>query len=87
MTRPLSNPGSWPRLMRAQTAADYVDEKSVETFRRGVGNIYPSPIKVSGKGYRWLREDLDRAIDGLRGRTVSPQRSYETCWVATIHDR
>lgn len=73
----VSNRSSWPRMMRAQTAADYVDEKSVETFRRGVGKLYPSPIKVAGKGYRWLREDLDQAIDRLRGRTVSVQDAVE----------
>ena len=28
MTRPVSNPGSWPRLMRAETDAAYVDERS-----------------------------------------------------------
>ena len=72
-----SNSSSWPRLMRAETAAAYVDEKSVETFRRGVGKLYPSPIKVAGKGYRWLREDLDQAIDRLRGRTVSVRDAAE----------
>jgi hypothetical protein len=68
MTRSVSNPGSWPRLMRAETAAAYVDEKSVDTFRRGVSTIYPLPIKVAGKGDRWLRDDLDQAIDRLSGR-------------------
>jgi hypothetical protein len=28
MARRPSNPGSWPRLMRAETAAAYVDEKA-----------------------------------------------------------
>jgi hypothetical protein len=70
MTRiPHTHPGSWPRLMRAETAAAYVDEKSVDTFRRGVSTIYPLPIKVAGKGDRWLRDDLDQAIDRLSGRT------------------
>jgi hypothetical protein len=32
MARRPSNPGSWPRLMRAETAAAYVDERSVEAF-------------------------------------------------------
>ena len=27
----------WPRQMRAETAARYVDEKSVEAFRRATG--------------------------------------------------
>jgi hypothetical protein len=56
---------AWPRLMRAKTAAAYLDEKSEETFRRAVGTLYPPPIKVAGKGERWLREALDQAIDKL----------------------
>jgi hypothetical protein len=58
---------AWPRLMRAETAARYVDEVSVEAFRRAVGTLYPEPLKVSGKGDRWLREGLDDAIDRLNG--------------------
>lgn len=64
------NPGAWPRLMRAETAAAYVDERSVSAFRHGVGSIYPKPIRVSGKGDRWLKEDLDAAIERLAGRTA-----------------
>ena len=55
----------WPRLMTAATAAAYCDEKSVEAFRRGIGKMYPRPRKLVGKGERWLKEDLDRAIDRL----------------------
>jgi hypothetical protein len=68
MSHSAANPGCWPRLMRAETAAAYVDEKSVEAFRRGVGSLYPNPIRVPGKGDRWLREDLDAAIEKLTGR-------------------
>ena len=57
------NPGAWPRLMRAATAAAYVDERSVDAFRRAVGTLWPSPISLVGKGERWLKEDLDAAID------------------------
>jgi hypothetical protein len=53
--------------MRAETAAAYVDEKSVETFRRAVGKIYPLPEKVPGKGDRWVKDAIDQAIDRLRG--------------------
>jgi hypothetical protein len=53
--------------MRAETAARYLDEKSVEAFRRGVGTIYPKPCKLAGKGDRWLKDDLDRAIDRMAG--------------------
>jgi replicative DNA helicase len=69
MTHPTDNPpGSWPRLMRAETATRYVDERSVEAFRRGVGTIYPMPIKVPGKGDRRLKDDLDEAIEKLTRR-------------------
>lgn len=68
MTTPTIKIGSWPRLMRAKTAAAYIDEKSVETFRRGVGTIWPLPKKVPGKGDRWLRDDLDAAIELITGR-------------------
>jgi hypothetical protein len=63
-----ANPGCWPRLMRAEVAAAYVGEKSVEAFRRTVGCLYPAPVKIAGKGERWLREDLDGAIGRLAGR-------------------
>ena len=53
--------------MRAETAAAYVDEKSVETFRGGLGKLYSSPIIVPNKGERWVRDDLDADIDKLRG--------------------
>jgi hypothetical protein len=65
MSRPSRNPGCWPRLMRAGTAAAYVDECSVEAFRRAVGTLYPEPVRISGKGERWLKEDLDAAIERL----------------------
>ena len=57
------NPGAWPRLMRATTAAAYVDERSVDAFRRAVGTIWPQPLTLPGKGERWWKEDLDATID------------------------
>lgn len=68
MTRRPHNPGTWPRLMRAATAAAYVDESSVDSFRRKVGSIYPAPIVGKGMRARWDREDLDQAIAAMRGR-------------------
>ena len=70
MSRPAKYPGPWPRLMRADTAAAYVDEKSVETFRRRVGSVYPRPINVSGRGEVWLKDQLDAAILYLQGETA-----------------
>jgi len=54
--------------MRAETAAAYVDEVSVQAFRRKVGSVYPRPIHVSGRGRVWLKEHLDKAIAKLDGR-------------------
>lgn len=66
MTRPAHIPGQWPRLMRAETAAAYVDEVSVQAFRRKVGSVYPAPISGKGRRQRWDREDLDQAITGMK---------------------
>lgn len=71
MTEPACALGCWPRLMRAEQAAAYAGERSVEAFRRAIPTLYPEPVRVSGKGDRWLREDLDLAIDRLSGRTSS----------------
>ena len=63
--------GAWPRLMRASTAAAYVDERSVDAFRRAVGTIWPRPVRIGGKGERWLKEDLDEAIETAAQRRSS----------------
>jgi len=53
--------------MRAEMAAAYVGEKSVEAFLRAVGTLYPQPLKIPGKGDRWLKDALDEVIDRLSG--------------------
>lgn len=58
----------WPRLMQSGTAAIYVGESSVDAFQRAVGTIWPEPVRIPGKGQRWLREDLDAAVDRLAKR-------------------
>jgi len=58
----------WPRQMRAETAARYVDEVSTSSFLRSVGTLYPEGRQIPTKGRRWLREDLDEALDRLHGR-------------------
>ena len=68
-THPL-NPGAWPRLMRISTAAAYVDERSVDAFRRSLGTLWPKPLKLAGKGQRWLKEDLDEAIEKASHRPL-----------------
>src|SRR5262245_19430312 len=66
-----SIPPAWPRLMRARTAAAYVGERSVASFRRSVGTLWPRPLKLAGKGERWLKEDLDAAIDAITNRPLA----------------
>lgn len=68
MSRTPQNPGSWPRLMRAETAAAYCDERSVEAFTARVGKVYPRPVVISGRGRVWLKEDLDAVIATIMGR-------------------
>jgi hypothetical protein len=48
--------------MRAETAAAYVDEPSIETFRRKVGSIYPMPVTGKGSRQKWDRLQLDQAV-------------------------
>ena len=55
----------WPRLMPAAVAAVYCGERSVASFRRSIGALWPKPRLLPRKGERWLREDLDLAIDRL----------------------
>ena len=63
MSRPVVIPlGSWPRRMRAELAAGYCGEASVEAFIARVGKEYPHPRVHDGRRRLWLRDDLDRAI-------------------------
>jgi hypothetical protein len=54
--------GSWPRRMRAELAAGYCGEPTVEAFLKRVGNEYPRPRITEGRRRLWLRDDLDQAI-------------------------
>jgi hypothetical protein len=49
--------------MRAPTAAAYLDEPSVEAFRRKVGSAYPLPVQGKGERQKWDRVQLDQAVD------------------------
>ena len=64
---PARIPDAWPRLMPGPVAAVYCGESSVDTFRRRVGTLWPKPRVISGLGERWLREDLDAAIETATG--------------------
>lgn len=61
----------WPPLMRAETAAGYCDEVSVESFLRRVGRYYPEPHNISGRGRVWVRAELDEAIASMTGARLT----------------
>lgn len=66
--------GSWPLEMRAETAAAYCDEPSVEAFLSKAANgVYPAPARSKGLLPKWHRSKLDAAIarrHGLRGEVA-----------------
>ena len=68
MSRPVHNPGCWPLEMRAETAAGYCDEPSVDAFLNKVAKgFYPRPIRQRGALPKWHRLKLARDIDRLHG--------------------
>jgi hypothetical protein len=56
----------WPELMNAGTAARYLGERSARAFRRRVGKVYPSPIRIAGRGEVWRRTDLAKYVAALK---------------------
>jgi hypothetical protein len=69
MTRAVHIPlGSWPLEMRAETAAAYCDEPSVEAFLNKVSRgIYAPPTVQKGIRPKWHRSKLDRDIAHRHG--------------------
>ncbi len=69
MARPAVIPsGSWPLEMRAETAAAYCDEPSVDAFLSKVREgIYSLPARVKGCLPKWHRLKLDRDIARRHG--------------------
>jgi hypothetical protein len=63
--------GAWPLEMRAEKAAAYCDEPSVEAFLAKVSKgIYPDPMRCKGSLPKWHRHKLDASIarrHGLQG--------------------
>lgn len=61
----------WPAAMRESTAAQYLD-LSIAEFRREVsGGRMPGPVKL-GKSPKWLRTQIDRAIEQMTGGSARP---------------
>ena len=72
MSRAVSIPhGSWPLEMRAETAAAYCDEPSVEAFLKKVPTIYSAPIKIKGCLPKWHRHKLEQDIARRHGIRIS----------------
>jgi hypothetical protein len=60
--------GAWPTEMRAETAAAYCDEPSVEAFLSKVKRrIYPNACRQIGILPKWHRAKLDDAIARRHG--------------------
>jgi hypothetical protein len=57
--------GAWPLQMRAETAAAYCDEPSVEAFLKKVPQFYSEPARMKGSLPKWHRDILDRDIARL----------------------
>jgi hypothetical protein len=73
MARAVAGPtGAWPLEMRAETAAAYCDEPSVEAFQAKVDRgIYSRPLRQQGCLPKWHRYKLDRDI--ARRHNMTPQ--------------
>lgn len=65
---PLIPQGSWPLEMRAETAAAYCDEPSIDAFLAKVQRgVYSAPVREKGCLPKWHRWKLDRDIARRHG--------------------
>lgn len=78
-TRPVVYPGAvWPLEMRAETAAAFCDEPSVDAFKAKVERgIYSQPRRERGCLPKWHRERLTQDIDRRHGFSASIDPDYE----------
>lgn len=69
MGRPVSYPpGAWPLEMRAETAAAFCDEPSVEAFLKKVSRgVYCQPRSERGSLPKWHRLKLEETIARRHG--------------------
>lgn len=72
-TRAVAVPhGSWPLEMRAETAAAYCDEPSVQAFlTKAARGFYPPAVRCKGSLPKWHRSKLDAAIARRHGLLVA----------------
>ena len=73
--------GVWPLEMRAETAAAFCDEPSVQAFNAKVARgIYPQPVRQKGCSPKWHFDTMSRAIGrrhGIRFETKPVRRNLE----------
>jgi hypothetical protein len=61
-------PGTWPLEMRAETAAAYCDEPSIDAFLAKVQRgVYSAPVREKGCLPKWHRSKLERDIARRHG--------------------
>jgi len=79
VSRPTLIPtGSWPLEMRAETAAGYCDEPSIDAFLAKVQRgIYCAPTRERGCLPKWHRGKLDRDIARRHGLQISAIETAE----------
>lgn len=68
MARPVAPLPNWPLEMRAEKAAGYCDEPSVDAFLAKVARgVYSQPARAKGSLPKWHRAKLDRDIARRHG--------------------
>jgi hypothetical protein len=79
MPRPVAISGcGWPLEMRAETAAGYVDEPSVDAFLTKVSSgVYSQPTRTKGSLPKWHRLKLDRDVARRHGLQCEAPRLAE----------
>jgi predicted DNA-binding transcriptional regulator AlpA len=67
----------WPRIMRRDKAAAYLD-LSLSLFDREVAaGRLPAPVPVCGSVKGWVRDDLDAWIDDRRAAQDAPANDWD----------
>ncbi len=67
----------WPRVMRRDKAAAYLD-LSISLFDREVAEgRLPAPVQLVATVKGWVRDDLDAWIDDRRQAQSAPRNSWD----------
>jgi prophage regulatory protein len=64
----------WPRMLRRNFAAQYLDMSGAEFERQVAEGALPMPVKL-GDELRWSRAALDEAVERLAGERAPDWRS------------